>query len=172
MRDLEYDEIQIVTGDDVRIDTVSPSDLFEWTRELRRVVGSPVLASAADAHKRAKRIVEQEWDGIGASVASPELLTEPAEIALREALDRLSAEMSTALSVGKPRDAIDAIAAIQPKIARFFDEVRVVVPDQGLKGARLALLKRFSDAVSQFGDLSVLASKQIERDAPSPKPKA
>ena len=170
MRDLEYDEIQIVTGDASRIDTVGPSDLFEWTRELRRVVGSPVLVSAADAHRRAKRIVEQEWDP-SASVAS-DLLIEPAEIALREAVDRMSDEMSKALAGGKPKEAIDAIAAIQPKIARFFDEVRVVVPEQGLKGARLALLKRFSDAVSQFGDLSVLASKQAEKDAQSPKPKA
>lgn len=166
-RGLEYEEIQILTGDTSRIEEISASDLFEWTRELKRVVGSPVLASAADAHKRATRIVEQEWDTVDPSLISPELLKEPAEVALREDLDRMSAAMSAALRAGKPRQAIDAIASIQPAVAKFFDEVRVVVPDPGLKAARLDLLKRFSDTVSRFGDLSVLASK-----ARSPEPEA
>ena len=158
-RGLAYEEIQILTGDASRIEEISASDLFEWTSELKRVVGSPVLASAADAHKRATRIVEQEWDSIDPSLISPELLKEPAEVALREDLERMSAAMSAALRAGKPRQAIDAIASIQPTVAKFFDEVRVVVPDPGLKAARLDLLKRFSDTVSRFGDLSVLASK-------------
>jgi glycyl-tRNA synthetase beta chain len=158
-RGLEYEEIQILTGDASRIEAISASDLFEWTSELKRVVGSPVLASAADAHKRATRIVEQEWASIDPSLISPDLLKEPAEVALREDLDRMSAAMSAALRAGKPRQAIDAIASIQPTVAKFFDEVRVVVPDPGLKAARLDLLKRFSDTVSRFGDLSVLASK-------------
>jgi glycyl-tRNA synthetase beta chain len=158
-RGLEHDEIQIVTGDDARLASISPADLFEWAREVKRVVGTPVFASAADAHKRATKIVEQEWGSIDHALASLDLLREPAEVALRDDLERMSTIMSAALRAGKPKEAIDAIAAIQPKVAKFFDEVRVVVPDQGLKAARLGLLKRFSDTVSQFGDLSVLASK-------------
>jgi glycyl-tRNA synthetase beta chain len=163
-RGLEYEEIQIVTGHVSRVETVSTADLFEWTRELKRVVGSPTLASAADAHKRATRIVEQEWHSIDQSLIAPDLLREPAEVALRDDLNRLSVAMADALDAGRPRDAIDAIAAIQPKIARFFDEVRVLVPDEGLKAARLGLLKQFSDTVSRFGDLSVLASKTRSAD--------
>jgi glycyl-tRNA synthetase beta chain len=116
--------------------------------------------------------VEQEWDSIDPSLISSELLKEPAEVALLEDLDRMSAVMSAALRAGKPRQAIDAIASIQPTVAKFFDQVRVVVPDPGLKAARLNLLKRFSDTVSRFGDLSVLASKarSPEPEAQSPKP--
>ena len=64
---------------------------------------------------------------------------------------------------------IDAIATIQPTISKFFDEVRVVVPDEGLKRARLELLKRFSDCVSQFGDLSHLASRTSQSRTTEPK---
>jgi hypothetical protein len=34
------------------------------------------------------------------------------------------------------------------------------VPDRKLKNARLSLLADFRDSVSEFGDLTVLASKQ------------
>ena len=96
-------------------------------------------------------------------------MSEPAELALRDALDRVTATVATALGSGKPKQAIDAIATIQPTISKFFDEVRVVVPDEGLKRARLELLKRFSDCVSQFGDLSHLASRTSQSRTTEPK---
>jgi glycyl-tRNA synthetase beta subunit len=45
-------------------------------------------------------------------------------------------------------------------IGRFFDEVRVVVPEPRLKNARLSLLMDFSEAVSRFGDPAAFVQKQ------------
>ena len=39
-------------------------------------------------------------------------VSEPAELALRDALDRVTATVATALGSGKPKQAIDAIATI------------------------------------------------------------
>jgi glycyl-tRNA synthetase beta chain len=158
-----HEEVQIVTGGGVdRVAEISPVDLMEWAAEWKRVVGTPLFEAAAEAHKRAKKIVAAEWDASGRRVArtdQPRLLAEPAELELRGTLDRVDAEIQQALAARQPRKAVEAIASIQPAIKRFFDEVRVVVPDAQLKNARLSLLMDFADAVSRFGDPGVFAAK-------------
>jgi glycyl-tRNA synthetase beta chain len=159
-----YEEVQTVTGGGVdRVAEISPVDLMEWAAEWRRVVGTPLFTSAAEAHKRAKKIVEAEWERTGDRMTRDQqasVLSEPAEIELRRSLDRVDAEIQAALLSRQPRKAIEAIASIQPAIGRFFDEVRVVVPETALKNARLSLLMDFSEAVSRFGDPGVFAHRQ------------
>jgi glycyl-tRNA synthetase beta chain len=159
-----YDEVQVVTGGGVdRVVEINPLDLMEWAAEWKRVVGTPVFDSAAEAHKRAKKIVEAEWEALDHRMARDEqvkTLSEPAEVDLRKRLDRVDSEIEQALASRQPRKAIEAIASIQPAISRFFDEVRVVVPESKLKKARLSLLMDFRDAVSRFGDPSVFGQKQ------------
>ncbi|HEY6214066.1 MAG TPA: glycine--tRNA ligase subunit beta, partial [Vicinamibacterales bacterium] len=158
-----FEEIQTVTGGGIdRVAEISPVDLMEWASEWRRVVGTPLFEAAAEAHKRAKKIVEAELGAVGGPMpaAQRDLLSEPAERELRSVLDRVDADIQSALAARQPRKAIEAIASIQPAIKRFFDEVRVVVPDARLKEARLSLLSDFSRVVSRFGDPSVFAQKQ------------
>ena len=159
-----YEEVQTVTGGGVdRVVEISPVDLIEWASEWKRVVGTPLFESAAEAHKRAKKIVEAEWNPIDPRLSRQEqagVLVEPAERDLRSKLDVVDTAIQQALDSKQPRKAIEAIASIQPAIARFFDEVRVVVPDPRLKSARLSLLMDFRDAVSRFGDPSVFAQRQ------------
>jgi len=159
-----YEEVQTVTGGGVdRVVEISPVDLIEWASEWKRVVGTPLFESAAEAHKRAKKIVEAEWNPTDPRLSRQEqagVLVEPAERDLRGKLDVVDTAIQQALDSKQPRKAIEAIASIQPAIARFFDEVRVVVPDPRLKSARLSLLMDFRDAVSRFGDPSVFAQRQ------------
>ena len=158
-----YEEVQIVTGGGIdRVAEISPSDLIEWAAEWKRVVGTPVFEAAAEAHKRAKKIVEAEWDSVDARSTRADqasILSEPAEKELREALDRVDDQIQQALRSRQPRRAVEAIASIQPAIKKFFDDVRVVVPDETVKKARLSLLMDFRDTVSRFGDPSVFAQK-------------
>jgi len=164
VRGLGYEEVQVVTGAGVdRVMNISVEDLIEWAEEWRRVKGTPVFEAAAEAYKRAKRIVEREWDSLDVRLSREEqgeALTEPAELALRQHLDRVTADIRTALGGRQPRKAIEAVASIQPAVARFFDEVRVVVPGGSLKVARLSLLADFKDAVARFGDPSYLSAQQ------------
>jgi len=159
-----YEEVQTVTGGGTdRVVEVSPIDLIEWASEWKRVVGTPLFESAAEAHKRAKKIVEAEWHSSDERMSrrdQADVLTEPAERDLRSKLDGVDAAIQQALDSRQPRKAIEAIASIQPAIGKFFDEVRVVVPDPRLKNARLSLLMDFRDAVSRFGDPGSFAQKQ------------
>jgi len=159
-----YEEVQTVTGGGTdRVVEVSPIDLIEWASEWKRVVGKPLFESAAEAHKRARKIVEAEWNSSDERMSrrdQADVLTEPAERDLRSRLDVVDAAIQQALDSRQPRKAIEAIASIQPAIGRFFDEVRVVVPDPRLKNARLSLLMDFRDAVSRFGDPGSFAQKQ------------
>ena len=161
-----YDQIsilQIKGGAAQRVLELDRSNLDGWAAEWKRVVGTPVFESAAEAHKRAKKIVDAEWEALDRRMAREEqvkTLSEPAEVDLRKRLDRVDSEIGQALASRQPRKAIEAIASIQPAISRFFNEVRVVVPEPKLKNARLSLLMDFSDAVSRFGDPSVFAQKQ------------
>jgi len=160
-RGLDYQEIQVATGLIERVQTANVADLFERARESKKLVGTEVLAKAAEAFTRAKKIVSQEWgNGDRERIGESAGLQEPAEIALRSALDRMRTEMRTALGARQPARALQAIASVQPDVDKFFNEVRVVVPDEKLKNARLSLLADFRDAVNEFGDLTVLAAKQ------------
>jgi len=164
VRGAGFEEVQVVTGGGVdRVAEISPVDLMEWAAEWKRVVGTPVFTSAAEAHKRAKKIVQAEWHAADGRMSREEQmakLAEPAEVELRKSVDRVDAQIKEALAARHARKAIEAVASIQPAIGRFFDEVRVVVPDRTLKAARLSLLMDFSDAVSRFGDPSPFAQKQ------------
>ena len=137
------------------------ADLFDIARDCKKYVGTEVLARAAEAYTRAKKIVYQEWgDDESQYDAAMTALQEPAEIALRSALGRVRTEVKAALTTRRPSRALEAIASVQPDVDKFFNEIRVVVPDRVLKNARLSLLADFRDAIREFGDLTAIATKQ------------
>jgi glycyl-tRNA synthetase beta subunit len=161
-RGLGYEEIQAETGRVELIDSVSAADLLERARELARVRKTPVFASVAEAYKRATNIVAQAW---GDKDAHPwrynaDRLSEPAETALREAIDRVGDDIRNALRTRQPNRALSAIASIEPQLARFFSDVRVMVDDAALQDARLTLLAELRDRISEYGDISAIVAKQ------------
>ena len=162
-RGLGYEEIQAETGRVDVLDTVSPADLVERARELARVRQTPVFASVAEAYKRATNIVAHAW---GDRSQHPwrynaDRLVEPAETALRTAIDRVGDDIRNALRTRQPNKALSAIASIEPELARFFDDVRVMVDDAGLQDARLTLLAELRDRISEYGDISAIVTKQV-----------
>jgi glycyl-tRNA synthetase beta chain len=164
VRGLRSEEIQAVTTRVSFIDSVSGADLVERTRELARVRTTPAFASVAEAFKRANNIVEAAW-GSGAAIerwgSHATRLHEPAELALKVALQKMGAEIASGLNARQPNRAVMAVASIQPELARFFEQVRVMVDDQQLQEARLALLAELRDRMAEIGDISVLAPKQV-----------
>ena len=55
---------------------------------------------------------------------------------------------------GEYREAFAAIAALQPSVATFFDDVLVMANDEGLRTARLALVATLRDLVLGIADIS------------------
>jgi glycyl-tRNA synthetase beta subunit len=54
------------------------------------------------------------------------------------------------------------MASIEPELARFFNDVRVMVDDEELQDARLALLAELRDRISEYGDLSAIVVSRVE----------
>jgi glycyl-tRNA synthetase beta chain len=164
VRGLQSEEIQAVTANISSIDSISSADLLERARELARLRATPTFASVAEAFKRANNIVEDAW-GAGRSGdrwgRHAERLREPAELALKAALQKMGAEIASSLGARQPGRAVMAVASIQPELARFFDQVRVMVDDQQLQEARLSLLAELKDRIAEIGDISVLAPKPV-----------
>lgn len=163
LRGLEHEEIQAETGKVSVLEHVSPTDLLERAEELVQARTTPVFAAVAEAHKRAKNIVGQAW---GSKAECPwrhleDRLVEPAELALRKALDRVGEDIRSALVARQPRKALTAIASIEPELARFFSEVRVMVDDEDLQEARLSLLAELRTRIDEYGDISAVAPKQV-----------
>ena len=123
---------------------------------------TPAFASVAEAYKRANNIVKTAWPNtftVDAWGRNANRLSERAEVELRQALARVGTEIENGLRTRQPGKALSAMASIQPELARFFDEVRVMVDDPELQDARLALLAELRDRISEIGDISVLAPK-------------
>jgi glycyl-tRNA synthetase beta chain len=161
MRSLDRDAIQAETSDASMLETTSPADLVERARELARVKSTPVFASVAEAYKRAKNIVAQAWNAGNGYPARyrEDRLVEPAEVALRQGLNRVGDDIRAALGARQPGKALAAIASIEPALARFFTEVRVMVDDAELQAARLALLAELRDRIAEYGDISAVVMK-------------
>src|SRR4030095_7988654 len=78
---------------------------------------------------------------ISKGVPAPEaldtaLLTEPADQTLLSALQSGANNIRAAASRGDYRDAFTGIAALQPPVAKFFDDVLVMAEDERLRPAR------------------------------------
>jgi glycyl-tRNA synthetase beta chain len=162
-RGLGNEEIQAITGQASFIDSISAADLQDRVRELVRGRNTPAFAFVAEAYKRANNIVESAWGSMQTESTwgrHTDRLREPAEIQLRAAMQRMGTDIKTALEKREPARALTAIASIQPELAKFFDEVRVMVDDPALQEARLALLAEVRDRISEFGNISGLAPKQ------------
>lgn len=164
-RGLRYEEIQAVTADPGRIAAVNVTDLIDRAVELARVRETPQFGQLAEAFKRANNIVEDGWgqeDTRSRWGRGADLLHEPAEIALRDALGHLAETIRASLAARNSRAALEAIGSIGPVLARFFTDVRVNVPDEPLREARLALLAELRDRILEVGDISVMVQKRID----------
>lgn len=131
-----------------------------WQRivDLAKAVGSGDYATLAAASRRVRRILAPEiGEGKGAGL-DPGLLTEPAEKELYAALERVEAEVLRCFRETRYFPAFQALAALSPAIATFFDDVLVMAEDPAVRANRLALLARLDALFSEVGDLSQIES--------------
>ncbi|HEY7707385.1 MAG TPA: glycine--tRNA ligase subunit beta [Gaiellaceae bacterium] len=102
------------------------------------------------AYIRASRLGEKEK---AAAKLDPELLTEPAEREVAEALDQVEPEIVVALETGDFEAAVEAGARLGPVLHRFFEDVLVMAEDAKVRENRLRLLLDVRDTLRALGDL-------------------
>ena len=65
----------------------------------------------------------------------------------------------TAAARGDYREAFTAIAALQPVVAKFFDDVLVMADDERLRTARLGLVATLRDLILGIADISEIVTE-------------
>jgi glycyl-tRNA synthetase beta chain len=138
------------------LDRLSPLEAQRKLRALSQMTGSSALLGVAALLKRVKNITK--------GVAAPPgldglrgILNEPAEQALASELTSKSSFIQTSAARSDYGSAFTAIAALQPAVARFFDDVLVMAEDEGLRVARLGLVATLRDLILEIADIAEIA---------------
>jgi glycyl-tRNA synthetase beta chain len=140
------------------IEHLSPLTARRIADALEEMSGSDALIGVATLLKRAKNITK----GIESAVLSADVrdrMKEPAEIALLAALDARTPPIQAARERTDYREVFSQIAQLQPAVAKFFDDVLVMSPDESLRAARLALVSNLRNVILAFADLSEMVTE-------------
>jgi glycyl-tRNA synthetase beta chain len=130
-------------------------DLRDLARRAAAAARLPERHDFADLTTSFKRVMNI-LDGTGDEAVRTELLAVPAERALDEETNRLSADVAALLAAGRVEEALTAMAGIRPAVDRFFDEVMVNAEDPALRANRKALLRRLGAIFLRVLDFSRL----------------
>jgi glycyl-tRNA synthetase beta chain len=148
-----HDVLAAVLGLGVDDDLVR---LLARTDAVADLLGTDDGRNLLAAYKRAANIlrIEEKKDGPHDGAIDPAFLEEAAEVALAAALDGVEAETSRLLAHERFGAAMEALAALRPKLDAFFDQVTVNAPRPELRRNRLRLLARLRAAMNLAADFS------------------
>ena len=149
-----------------------PADVFEsvvsrrpgkpcdFDRRIQAVMNFIKLAEAeslAAANKRIGNILKKQ-DTSPADQIDRQLLQEPAEIDLQQALESVRDQIEPYLSRHDYTQVLARMASLREPVDTFFDQVMVMCDDEALKNNRLALLSQLQALFLEVADISKLQS--------------
>jgi glycyl-tRNA synthetase beta chain len=127
------------------------------TQELAKA-GSE-LPALAELYKRACNITKGVDSGVGTLAEIRGRLKEKSELALADAMLAMWPALEKAVGDGDYPQAIRELVRLRQPVDQFFTDVMVMVDDQQLKSARLAMLAELRSAIDvRIGDLSQLSA--------------
>jgi glycyl-tRNA synthetase beta chain len=118
------------------------------------LVEAPALAAA---NKRVGNILKKV-EGELTTEVNANLLQEPAEKALADALTTVKPKADQLFESGDYTASLQALAVLKAPVDAFFDNVMVNADNVDLRNNRLALLNQLHQAMNRVADLSKLAS--------------
>ena len=130
---------------------VSPLRARRIAESLQRMRTSEDFQGLAVLFKRVKNIAKELPE---VAALDREALTEPAERALLDQLDRRRPAVAAAAASADYTRALTEIAALRPVVDRFFNEVFVMADDARVRTARLTLMANLRDLVLHLADIS------------------
>src|SRR5262245_56700811 len=134
----------------------SPLEARRKLEALSQMAGSASLLGVATLLKRVKNISK----GVAAPSSNPNgMLTEPAEKALVAALATSAPAIRAAAERSDYREAFASVAALQPTVAKFFDDVLVMADDEQLRAARVGLVATMRDLILELADISEIVTE-------------
>lgn len=155
-------EVEAVMGRGVNRLSEVPRRLADLHGFWTTTAEAPALAAA---YKRVANILKKvTLDRVSGQPVTlpqnvdPELLVEPAELALFEAVQRVGRDAERLFNAREYAASLAALAALKKPIDDFFENVMVHVDDPRLRANRLGLLSELGSAMTRVADLSKLAS--------------
>jgi glycyl-tRNA synthetase beta chain len=124
---------------------------------LPEFASSAEFTQLATAFKRVRNIARELPAGASEDLSA---LKEPAEVALRDEIERRQQAIESAIAAGDYRRAFGEAARFGPSVDRFFTDVFVMVDDQTLRTARLALMKRLESLILKLADISEIVAER------------
>ena len=124
-----------------------PASLYDFDTRIDAIGTFATLPEAealAAANKRINNILKKAEGGIPHAI-DRDLLKEPAESALAEAVEAAIGDTDDALHHHDYIAVLNRLARLRPQVDAFFDGVMVNVDDAAVRNNRLALLKRLAD---------------------------
>ena len=146
-------EIESVVAD-------SPTNLASLPAQLAAVQAFSALPEATSlnaANKRVANILRKAAES-GEAITASNATQEPAEQALRGALDAITPAATALFAQGDFTGYLKSFASLKTPVDEFFDKVMVMADDKAVRANRLALLRDLRDAMNKVADLSKLAA--------------
>jgi len=157
-RGFDARNVRAVTHGDVG--SISPLIARRKLEVLPEFTSSAEFTQLATAFKRVRNIARELPAGASVDLSA---LKEPAETALRDELERRQQVIEAAIGAGDYRRAFAEAAKFGPSVDKFFTDVFVMVDDQALRAARLALMKRLESLILRLGDISEIVAEPVSR---------
>jgi glycyl-tRNA synthetase beta chain len=124
---------------------------------VRAFAAMPESAALAAANKRISNILKKS-DSPATDTVKADLLREPAEVGLSQALQAVAPTADAAFAKGDFAGSLQALAVLKAPVDAFFEGVMVNADDPALRSNRIALLSSLHQAMNRVADLSRLAS--------------
>ncbi|HQV41712.1 MAG TPA: DALR anticodon-binding domain-containing protein, partial [Moraxellaceae bacterium] len=140
------------------VQALKPAQPFDFDRRVKAVAlfaALPEAEALAAGNKRVANILAKETVAADAAV-NPSLLSEAAEKALSEAVEKLTVELAPLFEQREYTTALNRLAALRPQVDDFFTNVMVMADDPAVKANRIALLARLRGLFLQIADISLL----------------
>ena len=133
---------------------------YDFHRRVQAVTAFAKMAEAkglAAANKRVANILKKTELPASTKI-DPQLLLEPAELALAEKLRQVTKIVTPKLRQQDYTGALTELAGLRDSVDQFFDAVMVMCEDRKLRDNRLALLNNMSTLFLQVADIARLQS--------------
>lgn len=136
---------------------VKPATLIDFDHRLHALQSFSQLqesASLAAANKRIRNMLKKNNSTI--TDIQTDLLVEPAEIKLAQALTEIEHRILPLLEQNDYQQAMIILAGLKDEVDQFFDKVMVMTENTKLKNNRLALLHKLNKLFLRIADISEL----------------
>lgn len=147
---ISVDTIQAVQA----INPHMPLDFDERIRAVQAFRALPEATKLSDANKRVANILAKA-DSVATNIET-QLLTEPAELALANAVAKAQADTQPLLAMQNYTTVLSQLASLQQPLDDFFGNVMVNSDDVALKNNRLALLNQVRGLFLTVADVGEL----------------